>query len=255
MRCGRCNTDNSEDNKFCGKCGAELCAGSNAVPAPGEPGAYYCGRHPKTITRLRCGRCEIPICPNCIVYTPAGARCKDCSRNKVAPRPAGVAHETGRVLSNFLYGWGPYRYWYIGMIAFFLITSAGRFFWMFANPPMSKYNNAITADANAASGITKDGRAIYKAINDYRAEKGKYPENLQQLAPKYIALTQLHTVFDNDTNPAHVSWTYYKPSATASPRAPMIETPVVYSYGANGSGIEGSIVIDIDGSSNNDEQE
>ena len=36
-----------------------------------------CERH-KEETLLRCGRCEKPICPQCTVHGPAGARCPDC---------------------------------------------------------------------------------------------------------------------------------------------------------------------------------
>lgn len=38
-----------------------------------------CARHPGVETALRCGRCETPICPQCMVMTPVGARCPDCS--------------------------------------------------------------------------------------------------------------------------------------------------------------------------------
>ena len=37
-----------------------------------------CERH-KVETLLRCGRCEKPICPDCTVMGPVGARCRDCS--------------------------------------------------------------------------------------------------------------------------------------------------------------------------------
>jgi hypothetical protein len=42
-------------------------------------GATYCARHPDVETYLRCGRCETPICPRCLVQTPVGARCRDCA--------------------------------------------------------------------------------------------------------------------------------------------------------------------------------
>lgn len=38
-----------------------------------------CTRHPGTETVLRCGRCETPICPRCMVETPVGARCPTCA--------------------------------------------------------------------------------------------------------------------------------------------------------------------------------
>ena len=39
-----------------------------------------CATHPDVETNLRCGKCGKPICPNCMVQTPVGARCPDCAR-------------------------------------------------------------------------------------------------------------------------------------------------------------------------------
>lgn len=60
-----------------------------------------CASCPGRETGLRCGRCEKPICPRCLVMSPVGARCKDCSPMRRAPmydvkaehtlRAAGVA--------------------------------------------------------------------------------------------------------------------------------------------------------------------
>ncbi len=47
-----------------------------------EPGVYWCWRHRKVQTRLRCGRCEKPICPKCTVMGPTGARCRECASNR-----------------------------------------------------------------------------------------------------------------------------------------------------------------------------
>ena len=55
---------------------------SAALQVPGEDGVYFCARHKTTKTRLRCGRCEKPICPKCTVYGPTGARCGDCASNR-----------------------------------------------------------------------------------------------------------------------------------------------------------------------------
>ena len=49
-------------------------------------GTYYCQRHPKTETLLRCGRCETFICPRCAVFTDVGARCPDCAPRKKLPQ-------------------------------------------------------------------------------------------------------------------------------------------------------------------------
>jgi hypothetical protein len=44
--------------------------------------SVHCARHPNVETVLRCGRCDTPICPRCLVPTPVGARCPDCARVK-----------------------------------------------------------------------------------------------------------------------------------------------------------------------------
>ncbi len=38
-----------------------------------------CAYHPNVETNLRCGKCDKPICPKCMVPTPVGARCRDCA--------------------------------------------------------------------------------------------------------------------------------------------------------------------------------
>ena len=52
------------------------------LQVPGEPGVWFCARHAGTKTRLRCGRCEKPICPKCTNMGPVGARCRDCLSNR-----------------------------------------------------------------------------------------------------------------------------------------------------------------------------
>ena len=41
--------------------------------------AIYCERHPLTETNIRCGKCDTPICPRCIVHAPVGIRCPTCA--------------------------------------------------------------------------------------------------------------------------------------------------------------------------------
>ena len=38
-----------------------------------------CARHRNVETHLRCGKCETPICPKCLVHSPVGARCPKCA--------------------------------------------------------------------------------------------------------------------------------------------------------------------------------
>lgn len=56
--------------------------------APGPP--LVCARHRNVETHLRCGKCETPICPKCLVQTPVGARCPDCARPTRISRPGGT---------------------------------------------------------------------------------------------------------------------------------------------------------------------
>lgn len=51
--------------------------------APEE--ALHCARHPRVETYLRCGNCDTPICPRCLVQTPVGARCPTCARVSKLP--------------------------------------------------------------------------------------------------------------------------------------------------------------------------
>jgi hypothetical protein len=50
-----------------------------------EPEAVFCSTHPKVETYLRCGRCDTPICPRCLIQTPVGARCRACARLRRLP--------------------------------------------------------------------------------------------------------------------------------------------------------------------------
>jgi hypothetical protein len=50
-----------------------------------ENGPLRCAEHPDVETYLRCGKCGKPICPRCMVQTPVGARCRDCSRLSKIP--------------------------------------------------------------------------------------------------------------------------------------------------------------------------
>ena len=50
-----------------------------------QPPAARCTAHPNVETYLRCGRCDTPICPRCMIMTPVGARCRGCARLKKLP--------------------------------------------------------------------------------------------------------------------------------------------------------------------------
>jgi hypothetical protein len=50
-----------------------------------EPLVVRCATHPDMETGLRCGRCDTPICPRCLIMTPVGARCRACARLRSHP--------------------------------------------------------------------------------------------------------------------------------------------------------------------------
>ena len=59
-------------------------------PVPGAParqpvGPWRCAADPSVETYLRCGRCETPICPRCLIQTPVGSRCRDCAQLRKLP--------------------------------------------------------------------------------------------------------------------------------------------------------------------------
>ena len=115
MICSSCKTETPEGKKFCGECGAALIPPEAAGPVavPGEDGTWFCSQHTKAVTRLRCGRCEAPICPKCTIYTPAGTRCRACSKNKIAVRPAGLLHGALGVVEGA--SGGGRRVWYLAL--------------------------------------------------------------------------------------------------------------------------------------------
>jgi len=127
MLCAKCASSNAENQKFCGQCGEPLPVIETiaAVAVPGEDGAYYCARPKKEITRVRCGRCEAPICTRCAVHGPAGVRCRECARNRVPVRPMGVLHEVGRTVTDP--NAGRKAVWYMVIFSFVLSFFSGIF--------------------------------------------------------------------------------------------------------------------------------
>ena len=61
-------------------------------------GETRCARHQGEATRLRCGRCNDPICPRCLVQSPVGARCPKCA---VIGRPTLVIATARDLLQAF----------------------------------------------------------------------------------------------------------------------------------------------------------
>ncbi len=45
-----------------------------------------CATHSSVETELACGKCEKPICPQCLHYTPVGVKCRECANLKPLPQ-------------------------------------------------------------------------------------------------------------------------------------------------------------------------
>ena len=65
------------DRRRLGNQGRETQRGEEQAP-------MYCAKHRRTPTNVRCGSCDTPICPDCLVFGPLGQRCRDGCRN---PKP------------------------------------------------------------------------------------------------------------------------------------------------------------------------
>ncbi len=50
-----------------------------------EAKQMQCATHPDVETGLTCNKCGKPICPQCMVQTPVGARCVQCARLRKLP--------------------------------------------------------------------------------------------------------------------------------------------------------------------------
>lgn len=51
-----------------------------------EGGTRYCATHPEVETVVSCGRCDRPVCPKCMIFTPVGVRCRDCAQLRRLPQ-------------------------------------------------------------------------------------------------------------------------------------------------------------------------
>ena len=67
----------AEQGQSPGRAARAIAASEAAIP--------YCERHPDTETELRCGRCDVEICPRCMIHAPGGIRCPDCAQLRRPP--------------------------------------------------------------------------------------------------------------------------------------------------------------------------
>lgn len=92
-----------------------------------------CACGSKIQTRLRCSRCGKPICPRCMVSSPVGYRCPQCSRGQRSvvydPSVSGLikAAGVGLIVSAAIgFFWGSYPSWgfYMALLMGFGVAEA-----------------------------------------------------------------------------------------------------------------------------------
>lgn len=86
-----------------------------------------CYRHPDRETRLRCNRCEKPICSECAVLTPTGYRCKDCIRSQQKIFETNITRDyfAAFMISTVLGYAGSFVVQFLGFFSLFLAPVAG----------------------------------------------------------------------------------------------------------------------------------
>jgi len=52
----------------------------------GEPAGPVCYRHPDRVTYIHCGRCDRPICAECMIAAPVGFQCPSCVASAEVPQ-------------------------------------------------------------------------------------------------------------------------------------------------------------------------
>jgi hypothetical protein len=100
-------------------------------PADGPAAAHLplaqeqsCAYHPGRLTMVTCNACGKPLCPDCMVFSAVGIKCRECAR---MPRSARVTLKSGRLLRAVGAGLGAgtavgFAYYYIlGRIGFFFL--------------------------------------------------------------------------------------------------------------------------------------
>jgi hypothetical protein len=87
----------------------------------------YCANHPQTETQLRCNKCGKPICTRCIVRTPVGYRCRECTRQQQQVFETALWYDyiVAAVIAAPLAGLAGILTFYLGFLVLFLGPVAG----------------------------------------------------------------------------------------------------------------------------------
>ena len=90
-----------------------------------------CANHPGRLTMVSCSDCDKPLCPDCMVFSAVGIKCRQCAK---MPRSARLTLKPGRLALAAAAGLAPaialgFAYYYIlgslGFFFLFIFVSAG----------------------------------------------------------------------------------------------------------------------------------
>lgn len=90
-----------------------------------------CAYHPGRLTMVTCSACAKPLCPDCMVFSAVGIKCRECAK---MPRSSRVTLKSGRLMRAVAAGLGAgtavgFVYYYIlgsiGFFFFFIFVAAG----------------------------------------------------------------------------------------------------------------------------------
>jgi len=97
---------------------------ASGEPLPGVAEERPCANHPKRLTMVTCSACGKPLCPDCMVFSAVGVKCRECAR---MPRSTRITLRHGLLLRAVGAGLGTgtavgFAYYYIlGSIGFFFL--------------------------------------------------------------------------------------------------------------------------------------
>lgn len=114
MTCPRCAKENPDDGKFCSRCGLEFASVVQKVASDAE--ARPCYRHPKVMTLVSCGKCDKPLCPDCVIVGASGVRCKECAKHNIPFSPRGALNDVRLSLGRMFRG-SPYSIYILLLLA------------------------------------------------------------------------------------------------------------------------------------------
>lgn len=135
----------------------------------------FCYNHPQRETRLRCNRCERPICSECAVLTPTGYRCKECvrSQQKIFETAQALDYVAGVLIAGVLS--------VIGSMACYLLGLFNSWFGFFVIL-IAPFVGTIIAEAVRRATRRRRGRLLFRLVVA-AALLGALPPLLLDLAP------------------------------------------------------------------------